>query len=86
MSLQSRPDRHDQGAGQGLWGSLCSGKHFARLGRNRTPVTNMAYAGGKVRWMEQVALPKRLMPEDVARLALFLATSDANAVTVKVYN
>ena len=33
------------------------------------------------RWMEQVALPKRLMPEDVARLALFLAASDAEMIT-----
>jgi NAD(P)-dependent dehydrogenase (short-subunit alcohol dehydrogenase family) len=32
-------------------------------------------------WMEQVALPKRLLPENVARLALFLAASDADMIT-----
>lgn len=33
------------------------------------------------RWMEQVALPKRLLPENVAQLALFLAASDADMIT-----
>ena len=32
-------------------------------------------------WMEQVALPKRLLPENVARLALFLAASDSDMIT-----
>ena len=32
-------------------------------------------------WMEQVALPKRLLPENVARLALFLAASDSGMIT-----
>jgi NAD(P)-dependent dehydrogenase (short-subunit alcohol dehydrogenase family) len=32
-------------------------------------------------WMEQVALPKRLMPEDVASLALFLASDDSSMIT-----
>ncbi len=32
-------------------------------------------------WAEQVALPGRLMPEDVAQLALFLASDDARMIT-----
>ena len=32
-------------------------------------------------WMKQVALPKRLMPEDVASLALFLAADDSSMIT-----
>lgn len=32
-------------------------------------------------WMRQVALPKRLMPEDVASLALFLAADDSSMIT-----
>jgi NAD(P)-dependent dehydrogenase (short-subunit alcohol dehydrogenase family) len=32
-------------------------------------------------WMEQVALPKRLLPENVAHLALFLAASDSDMIT-----
>ena len=32
-------------------------------------------------WMKQVALPKRLMPEDVASLALFLAADDSSKIT-----
>ena len=32
-------------------------------------------------WMKQVALPKRLMPEDVASLALFLAADDSGMIT-----
>ncbi len=32
-------------------------------------------------WMEQVALKKRLMPADVANLALFLAADDSRMIT-----
>jgi NAD(P)-dependent dehydrogenase (short-subunit alcohol dehydrogenase family) len=32
-------------------------------------------------WMKQVALPKRLVPEDVASLALFLAADDSSMIT-----
>ena len=32
-------------------------------------------------WMAQVALPQRLMPEDVANLALFLASNDSHMIT-----
>ena len=32
-------------------------------------------------WMKQVALPERLMPEDVASLALFLAADDSSMIT-----
>jgi NAD(P)-dependent dehydrogenase (short-subunit alcohol dehydrogenase family) len=32
-------------------------------------------------WMSQVALPHRLMPDDVANLALFLAASDSAMIT-----
>ena len=32
-------------------------------------------------WMTQVALPQRLMPEDVANLALFLASNDSHMIT-----
>jgi len=32
-------------------------------------------------WMEQVSLKKRIMPEDVARLLLFLASDDAAMIT-----
>ena len=32
-------------------------------------------------WMKQVALPQRLMPEDVASLALFLAADDSSMIT-----
>ena len=32
-------------------------------------------------WMQQVALQKRLMPEDVANLALFLAATDSKMIT-----
>ena len=32
-------------------------------------------------WMPQVALPQRLMPEDVANLALFLASNDSHMIT-----
>jgi NAD(P)-dependent dehydrogenase (short-subunit alcohol dehydrogenase family) len=32
-------------------------------------------------WMQQVALPKRLMPDDVARLAVFLGAQDSALIT-----
>ena len=32
-------------------------------------------------WMQQVALQTRLMPEDVANLALFLAATDSKMIT-----
>ena len=32
-------------------------------------------------WMEQVALQKRLLPADVANLALFLAADDSSMMT-----
>lgn len=32
-------------------------------------------------WMEQVSLKKRIMPEDIARLLLFLASDDAAMIT-----
>ena len=32
-------------------------------------------------WMKQVALQKRIQPEDVARLALFLASADSEMIT-----
>ena len=32
-------------------------------------------------WMKQVALPRRIQPEDVARLALFLASDDSAMIT-----
>lgn len=32
-------------------------------------------------WMEQTALKRRILPEDVARLALFLASGEAQAIT-----
>jgi NAD(P)-dependent dehydrogenase (short-subunit alcohol dehydrogenase family) len=32
-------------------------------------------------WMTQVALKKRIMPEDIARLALFLASDDSQMIT-----
>ena len=32
-------------------------------------------------WMKQVALQKRIQPEDVAALALFLASDDAGMMT-----
>ncbi len=32
-------------------------------------------------WMEQVALPRRIQPEDPARLALFLAADDSRMIT-----
>ena len=32
-------------------------------------------------WMQQVALPKRLMPDDVAQLALFLGAQDSAIIT-----
>ena len=33
------------------------------------------------KWMQQVALPKRLMAEDVAKLALFLAADESAMIT-----
>ena len=33
------------------------------------------------RWMEQVALQERLLPEDVANLALFLAATESKMIT-----
>ena len=33
------------------------------------------------RWMEQVALQERLLPEDVANLAVFLAATDSKMIT-----
>lgn len=35
----------------------------------------------EARWSEQVALKQRILPEDVARLALFLAADDSNMIT-----
>jgi NAD(P)-dependent dehydrogenase (short-subunit alcohol dehydrogenase family) len=35
----------------------------------------------EAKWMQQVALQKRLMPEDVANLALFLAATDSKMIT-----
>lgn len=35
----------------------------------------------EARWMQQVALPKRLMPEDIANLALFLAADESAMIT-----
>lgn len=35
----------------------------------------------EARWMEEVALKRRILPEDVAGLALFLASDDARAIT-----
>ncbi len=35
----------------------------------------------EARWMEQVALKRRILPQDVARLALFLAADDSAMVT-----
>lgn len=32
-------------------------------------------------WMKQVALPRRILPQDVARLALFLASDDSGMIT-----
>lgn len=32
-------------------------------------------------WMKQVALPQRIKPEDIARLALFLAADDSRMIT-----
>jgi NAD(P)-dependent dehydrogenase (short-subunit alcohol dehydrogenase family) len=32
-------------------------------------------------WAEQTALKRRLTPDDVARLALFLASDDASGIT-----
>lgn len=32
-------------------------------------------------WMKQVALPQRIMPEDIARLMLFLAADDSRMIT-----
>lgn len=32
-------------------------------------------------WMDQVALKRRILPDDIARLALFLASDDAAAIT-----
>ncbi|MDP8917039.1 MAG: SDR family oxidoreductase [Pseudomonadota bacterium] len=32
-------------------------------------------------WMEQVALKKRIMPEDVARLCMFLSAEDSALIT-----
>jgi len=32
-------------------------------------------------WMQQVALQRRILPDDVGRLALFLASDDASAIT-----
>lgn len=32
-------------------------------------------------WMTQVAIPQRLMPEDVANVALFLASNDSHMIT-----
>ncbi|MEC8501921.1 MAG: SDR family oxidoreductase, partial [Pseudomonadota bacterium] len=32
-------------------------------------------------WMQQVALQSRLMPQDVANLALFLASDDSNMIS-----
>jgi NAD(P)-dependent dehydrogenase (short-subunit alcohol dehydrogenase family) len=32
-------------------------------------------------WMKLVALPQRIMPEDIARLALFLAADDSHMIT-----
>jgi D-xylose 1-dehydrogenase len=37
----------------------------------------------EAQWMEQVALGKRLMPDDVARLALFLASDDSSMITAQ---
>ena len=36
-------------------------------------------------WMEQVALKRRILPADVARLALFLASDDASAITGQTF-
>jgi len=35
----------------------------------------------EARWMEQVALKRRILPQDVARLALFLAADDSAMIT-----
>jgi NAD(P)-dependent dehydrogenase (short-subunit alcohol dehydrogenase family) len=35
----------------------------------------------EAKWMTQVALPRRLMPDDVANLALFLGASDSAMIT-----
>ena len=32
-------------------------------------------------WMQQVAMPRRLLPQDVAKLALFLAADDSEMIT-----
>jgi NAD(P)-dependent dehydrogenase (short-subunit alcohol dehydrogenase family) len=35
----------------------------------------------EAKWMTKVALPRRLMPDDVANLALFLGASDSAMIT-----
>ena len=35
----------------------------------------------EVEWMKQVALPERIQPDDIARLALFLASDDSRMIT-----
>jgi len=32
-------------------------------------------------WMQQVAIQRRLLPQDVAKLALFLAADDSQMIT-----
>lgn len=36
-------------------------------------------------WLDQVCLKERILPEDVARLALFLASSDARMITAQKF-
>jgi NAD(P)-dependent dehydrogenase (short-subunit alcohol dehydrogenase family) len=35
----------------------------------------------ETQWMDEVALKSRLMPDDVAKLALFLASDDSRMIT-----
>lgn len=35
----------------------------------------------EAKWMQQVAIPRRLLPQDVAKLALFLAADDSEMIT-----
>lgn len=37
----------------------------------------------EARWMEQVAIPDRLLPEDVANLVVFLASQDSRMITAQ---